>query len=192
MTTPPILRQLRHDVWATEKVIAHCRTLSDAQLELTAPGTYGTIRRTLEHIVAADTRYLARIGQVVIEPPFREDHDVSLDEIAALLDKVKAAVERVFAGKEFDPDRFVLDTVSQRAPGKPPIEMEPWMMVHAVPAPRERSPRAHRHHPWCARLADAHAGHRCVGLRLGDRRDPGEALERSGSRLQTAGETGES
>lgn len=133
MTTPPILRQLRHDVWATEKVIAHCRTLSEAQLELTAPGTYGTIRRTLEHIVAADTRYLARIGQVVVEPPFREDHDVSLDEIAALLEKVKAAVERVFAGKEFDPDRFVLDAVSQRAPGKPPIELEPWMMVTQFP-----------------------------------------------------------
>jgi uncharacterized damage-inducible protein DinB len=128
MATPPMLRQLRHDVWATEKVIAHCRTLSDAQLELTAPGTYGTIRRTLEHIVAADTRYLARIGQVVIEPPFREDHDVSLDEISTLLEKVKAVVERVFAGKEFDPDRVIVDT-NRRAPTDPPLEMESWMMV---------------------------------------------------------------
>src|SRR5712692_8113467 len=109
MTTPPILRQLRHDVWATEKVIAHCRTLTDAQLELTAPGTYGTIRRTLEHIVAADTRYLARIGFLVVDPPFREDHDISLDETAALLEKVKAGVERVFGGVEFDGDRLVVD-----------------------------------------------------------------------------------
>jgi uncharacterized damage-inducible protein DinB len=129
MATPPMLRQLRHDIWATEKLIAHSRTLTDAQLELTAPGTYGTIRRTLEHIVAADTRYLRRIGQVVVDPPFREDHDVPLDEIAALLAKVKAAVERVFAGNEFDPDRVVTDSVTQRAPGKPPIELESWMMV---------------------------------------------------------------
>jgi uncharacterized damage-inducible protein DinB len=128
MTTPPMLRQLRHDVWATEKLIAHCRSLSDAQLDLTAPGTYGTIRRTLEHIVAADTRYLARIGFVVVDPPFREDHDVSLDEIGALLEKVKVGVERVFAGKEFDPDRVVVDA-NRRVPSDPPLEMESWMMV---------------------------------------------------------------
>jgi uncharacterized damage-inducible protein DinB len=128
MTTPPMLRQLRHDVWATEKLIAHCRTLSEAQLDLTAPGTYGTIRRTLEHIVAADTRYLARIGFPVVETPFREDHDVSLDEIAALLESVKASVERVFAGKEFDPDRVVVDE-RRRLPTDPPLEMESWMMV---------------------------------------------------------------
>ena len=32
MSTTPMLRQLRHDIWATEKLIAHCRTLTDAQL----------------------------------------------------------------------------------------------------------------------------------------------------------------
>lgn len=123
-----MLRQLRHDVWATEKLLARCRSLSDAQLELTAPGTYGTIRRTLEHIVGADTRYLARIGFPVLDAPFREDHDVALDEIAALLGKVKAGVERVFAGSEFDPDRIVVDD-RRRVPTDPSLEMESWMMV---------------------------------------------------------------
>jgi uncharacterized damage-inducible protein DinB len=128
MSTAPILRQLRHDVWATTRLVTHLRALSDAQLDLSVPGTYGNIRRTLEHIVAADTRYLARIGVVVLDEPFREDHDISLDEIASLLEKVKAGVERVFTGKEFDPDRIVVDE-RRRVPTDPPLEMETWMML---------------------------------------------------------------
>src|SRR5512147_3138205 len=118
-----MLRQLRHDVWATRTLIEHCRSLTDAQLDgLTAPGTYGTIRRTLEHIVAADVRYLARLGIVLADPPFREDHDVSLDEIAGLLAKVADAVERLFVGSEFDPDRVLVDTLTRGRPaGAPPI-----------------------------------------------------------------------
>ena len=129
MSTPPMLRQLRHDLWASEKLIAHCRSLTDAQLELTAPGTYGNIRRTLEHTVAADTRYLARLGVVVLDAPFREDHDVPLDDIAAMLGKVKDGVEHLFADKEFDPDRVVVDALSQRAPSDPKRELESWMML---------------------------------------------------------------
>ena len=128
MTTPPMLRQLRHDIWATETLLAHCRTLTEAQLELTSPGTYGTVRRTLQHIVGADTRYLLRLGFPVVDTPFPQDRDVSLDETAATLEKVKVTVERVFAGKEFDPDRVVIDAI-RRAPTDPPIELEAWTMV---------------------------------------------------------------
>ena len=124
-----MLRQLRHDMWASEKLIAHCRSLTDAQLELTAPGTYGNIRRTLEHIVAADTRYLRRIGFAVLDTPYREDHDVSLDELAAMLERVKAGVERLFADKEFDPDRVVVEALGRRAPTDPKRELEAWMML---------------------------------------------------------------
>ena len=62
MATPSMLRQLRHDVWATGKLIAYCRGLTDAQLALTAPGTFGTVRRTLQHIVGADEDYLKKLG----------------------------------------------------------------------------------------------------------------------------------
>lgn len=120
---PPMLRQLRHDIWATEKLIAHCRTLGDEQLALTAPGTYGTIRRTLEHIVGADERYLLRLGIATADPTLREDHDMPLDEIASHLALVKAGVEKLFAGTDFDPDRVVIDT---RDPSR---ELEAWMMV---------------------------------------------------------------
>jgi uncharacterized damage-inducible protein DinB len=124
MATPPMLRQLRHDVWATEKLIEHCRALTDAQLDLTAPGTYGTIRRTLAHIVGGDTLYLALIGFPVVDAAFDEDRLMSLDEISGVLDKVRAGVERVFAGKEFDPDRVVIDARTD-----PPEELEAWTML---------------------------------------------------------------
>ncbi len=124
MSTPPMLRQLRHDVWATERLLAHLRTLSDAELDLTVPGTYGTIRRTLAHIVRGDTLYLRLIGFPVVDTPLERDRDMSLDEIGAVLEKVKAAVERVFAGKEFDPDRVFVDDRPD-----PPEELEAWTMV---------------------------------------------------------------
>lgn len=128
MTTPPMLRQLRHDVWATEKLIAHCRELAEEQLELTTPGTYGTIRRTLEHIVAADERYLRRLSIVVADPPLDEDHDVPLDEISMHLEKVKAGIEKIFAGAEFDPDRVIRDE-HRRRPTDPPLGIEAWVPV---------------------------------------------------------------
>ncbi len=46
-----MLRALRHDLWATGKLIGHCRTLTKEQLELTAPGTFGSIARTLSHAI---------------------------------------------------------------------------------------------------------------------------------------------
>jgi uncharacterized damage-inducible protein DinB len=110
MSTPPLLRQLRHDVWATEKLLAHCRTLGPEQLELTVPGTYGTIRKTFIHIVGADERYLSRF-RMPCDAMLHEDRNAGagLDEIATHLPHVGAGVEGLFAGSEFDPDRVIRD-----------------------------------------------------------------------------------
>jgi uncharacterized damage-inducible protein DinB len=123
---PAMLRQLRHDVWATERLVAHCRELTDAQLELTVPGTYGTIRRTLAHIVSSDEGYLTRLlGAVLHDPPFRLDHEITLDEVASHLPHVKGGVERLFASGELDPDRLLPDTPLRR-PTDPRFEMNAW------------------------------------------------------------------
>lgn len=124
--TPPMLRQLRHDVWATERLIGHCRGLSGAQLDLTVPGTYGTIRATLAHIVSSDEGYLTRLlGALFHDPPFRLDHEVALEEAASHLAHVKDGVERLFASGDFDPDRLITDTPLRR-PGEPRFEMNAW------------------------------------------------------------------
>jgi uncharacterized damage-inducible protein DinB len=118
-----MLRQLRHDVWATEKLLEHCRTLQPDQLELTVPGTYGTIRRTFIHIVGADERYLSRF-LVTCDPMLHEDRntDAKLDEIAGHLAHVRDGVEKLFAGSEFDPDRVIRDERRK-------LQVTAWVLV---------------------------------------------------------------
>jgi uncharacterized damage-inducible protein DinB len=124
--TEMLERQMQHDVWATERLVAHVRKLSPAQLELTTPGTYGTIRRTLTHIVSSDEGYLVRLlGGPFHEPPFTADTDADLDEIARHLVHVKDGIGRLFASGPFEPRRVIPDTPLRR-PGAPRFEMMAW------------------------------------------------------------------
>jgi uncharacterized damage-inducible protein DinB len=119
MSTPPALRQMRHDVWATQRLIERCRALSDTQLDLVVPGTYGTIRRMLTHIVRADEGYLVRLG-ILPEPRIEEADTTTLDEIEQHLATVRAGIERLFEQKDFDPDRRFHTR---------DVELEPWILI---------------------------------------------------------------
>jgi uncharacterized damage-inducible protein DinB len=50
-----------HHSWANERVIGACISLSDEQLDHSDPGTYGSIRATILHLVRSDARYLAHL-----------------------------------------------------------------------------------------------------------------------------------
>lgn len=50
-----------HHLWATRRLLEHCRGLSPEQLALDAPGTYGSIGDTLDHFVSSDRSYLSRL-----------------------------------------------------------------------------------------------------------------------------------
>jgi len=66
----PLRAIMGHHVWATLGLLDHCRQLSPEQLELTVPGTFGTIHATLEHLVRADAGYQRRItGGARVPPP---------------------------------------------------------------------------------------------------------------------------
>lgn len=124
--TPAMLRQLRHDVWATERVIERCRQLTAEQLQLSVPGTYGTVLRTLQHIVSSDEGYLIRLlGMLLHDPLFRHAPDASLDAIASHVPHVKEGIERLFATGELDADRLIRDTPARR-PDQPRFEMNAW------------------------------------------------------------------
>jgi uncharacterized damage-inducible protein DinB len=128
MGTPAMLRQMRHDIWATERLLTYCRGLTSRQLELTVPGTYGTIQRTLGHIVASDEGYLVRLlGSLFHEPPFRQAvaEASTLDELASHLAHVKDGVERLFASGDLDADRLITDTPLRRV-NEPRFEMNAW------------------------------------------------------------------
>ena len=118
-------RQMRHGTWANEQLLGRCRALTDEQLELTVGGTYGTIRKTLAHIVASEEGYLVRLlGSLLHEPPLREP-DLTLEGIATHIAHVASAVERLFAKGSPDPDRVIADTPLRRA-GAPRFEMAAW------------------------------------------------------------------
>ena len=51
----------KHNTWANLRLIDVCAVLPDEQLDATAPGTFGSIRDTLVHLIAAQERYLAAI-----------------------------------------------------------------------------------------------------------------------------------
>jgi uncharacterized damage-inducible protein DinB len=59
---PVLVEAFRYNKWANLDLLEVCGTLSEKQLQLTSPGTYGTIAATWQHLVGAERRYLWRMG----------------------------------------------------------------------------------------------------------------------------------
>jgi uncharacterized damage-inducible protein DinB len=58
----PLLRRFfGHHLWATERLLEHCRALTAEQLALSAPGTYGSIGDALDHLMSSDRSYLSGV-----------------------------------------------------------------------------------------------------------------------------------
>jgi uncharacterized damage-inducible protein DinB len=57
----PLIEAFRYNKWANLHLLDVCAKLSKQQLQLTAPGTYGTIAATLLHLISAEQRYLRRL-----------------------------------------------------------------------------------------------------------------------------------
>jgi len=55
------IEAFRYHRWANLHLLDVCAKLSDEQLQLTSPGTYGTIAATFLHLVGAEQRYLVRL-----------------------------------------------------------------------------------------------------------------------------------
>jgi uncharacterized damage-inducible protein DinB len=51
-----------HNAWANLKLLDFCEHLSDAQLDATAIGCFGSIRDTLHHIIGAEVSYVERVN----------------------------------------------------------------------------------------------------------------------------------
>jgi uncharacterized damage-inducible protein DinB len=51
----------RYHRWANLHLLDVCAKLTTEQLQFTAPGTYGTIAATFQHLVGAEQRYLRRL-----------------------------------------------------------------------------------------------------------------------------------
>jgi uncharacterized damage-inducible protein DinB len=78
-----LIELVRHKTWATLRLIEVCQGLDEDVLGLTTPGTYGTIRDTLQHLVAADESYLGTVTGERPAQPLSAD-PVPLKDLARL------------------------------------------------------------------------------------------------------------
>ncbi len=62
MAGSPLKDAFAHHVWATTQLIDVCAALTPEQLQTVAPGTYGPILRTMQHLVGSDSWYLFDIA----------------------------------------------------------------------------------------------------------------------------------
>ncbi len=62
----------KYNLWANLRVLDACAGLDDVQLDATIRGTFGSVRETLVHIVAAEEGYVQRFTGQRTEPALHE------------------------------------------------------------------------------------------------------------------------
>ena len=116
-----LLEAFRHNAWATKRLLEFCRGMMADQLTATAPGTYGTIIATFNHLVYADVNYLPRPR--IKRPDWsREEHEVTdLDRLEAMVDETTALWERYLANPLGAHDKLALDEGAYEADSFVPV-----------------------------------------------------------------------
>src|SRR5260370_4392506 len=78
---PLLVEAFRYNKWANMHLLDVCGGFSNEQLQMTSPGTYGTLAATFLHLLAAEQRDIKRLGGG--EPQINERDD-KFPRIAAL------------------------------------------------------------------------------------------------------------
>ena len=108
----PLIEAFRYNKWANLHLLDVCAKLSDDQLQLTAPGTYGTVAATLLHLMAAEQRYLRRLSGTAPDINERDPHVPSL---AALMQHaVRSGDQLIEAANRITPH----DTIDEERDGQ--------------------------------------------------------------------------
>jgi uncharacterized damage-inducible protein DinB len=111
---------IEYDNWATEKLAKFCAALSPAQLELTTPGTMGTVKATLIHLVGAKERYAAALRGT--PPPDDAVRETTTQDVGQVVARVAKLSEwfRGFAKGELELEKTIertgADGKTQRMP----------------------------------------------------------------------------
>ncbi len=61
-----------HNLWANQRLLDVCSGFGDEQLAATTPGTYGSVRDTLVHILASEGRYVLTLTGSQPQPALTE------------------------------------------------------------------------------------------------------------------------
>lgn len=72
----------KYHLWANLRVLDACAHLTDAQLDASVPGTFGSVRETLVHIFVAEEGYIRIFtGQQLTQPLHEGDAFPGFDEL---------------------------------------------------------------------------------------------------------------
>ena len=114
-----LLEMFRHKTWATLRLIAHCQGLAGEHLDATIPGTYGTIRDTLRHLVEAEEGYFSILTRkpfptkeaaaAFTRPDQMPDGPIPLDELGERIRRLGPQWEKLAQDPDL-PDREVTTT----------------------------------------------------------------------------------
>ena len=96
----------RHNAWANALLFERCAALSDAQLDASIIGAYGSIRDTLIHIANSERSYLHRI---TTGKPYRRPEGAPAPSIAMLQESVRSTGEAmIIAAPKVQPGETVV------------------------------------------------------------------------------------
>ena len=87
-----LIELIRYNNWANAQVFAACQKLTAEQLAARTPGAYGSVHRTLGHLIAAEADYIARLTGSGPQPAFRWEDEPAVDELAAFAGQVAPAL----------------------------------------------------------------------------------------------------
>src|SRR5215467_197187 len=121
-----LLELCQHSTWATLSLIRYCRDLPAEDLDATIPGTYGTIRATLRHLVESEEGDLTDLTGERPEP--LPDDPVALDLLAARIELLGPRWERFAQDVEVQEREIVTNDGRWRVPGAVPLAS---MLEHA-------------------------------------------------------------
>ena len=96
---PTLVELVRYNQWANEQVLTICIGLERDKVSTPIPGAYGSIHRTLGHMLYAEADYIGRITGTQPQPPFKWEEGPSLEQLRDFATQVGQAfldvIERV-------------------------------------------------------------------------------------------------
>jgi uncharacterized damage-inducible protein DinB len=106
----------RHNTWANRELISACRGLDGDRMAASAVGSFGSIWRTLEHIVGAEGGYAKRLaghGPDWVGADPEPAGSLTLDELARRVDELDAIWDEILSAP-IDTERVIVVDRGQR------------------------------------------------------------------------------
>ena|SRR6266540_3877101 len=99
-----MIEPFRHNSWATVRLLDFCRNVDPALLDASSPGTYGSVKDTLAHIVGREEVLIGAVEGASWQGP--PPAYASLDDLIERARRLSERWERCFE-QEPHPDRLV-------------------------------------------------------------------------------------